>query len=392
MDSVLLQKSLNYGLIDESSLAEQIEEMENKKILDNHGSKIWQGKNGSWYTYLVDETGKRRLIKKSSKKQIEDYIIQYNKNQDGKKMPTFKEVFDAWVKSKYRYGEIKSQTVDRYESIFKWFFEEEAREKPVNRITENWLEDYIKRRLVIIKPPARNWNNVKTILKGTMKYARKHGYTKFVIEDFLRDLEVSKAVIKKPSRKNQVFSDEEVEKIIKECLKDNSLVSLGIALAFYTGLRRGELAALKHSDIQGNVMTVQRTTIYYKENGKSKFAIQEFTKGAEGIRKVIMPPEAVEIFQKLRKMSFDQEYIFYGKVKSGSFTNKLYRICDRLGIQRRSLHKARKTYATRLIDANVPESIIISQMGHTDISTTRGYYYFNKYGAEDTEKFLAAAF
>lgn len=391
MDSVLLQKSLNYGLIDESSLAEQIEEMENKKILNNHGSKIWQGKNGSWYTYLVDETGERKLIKKSSKKLIEDQIIKFSKDQDGKKMPTFGEVFETWVESKYQYGEIKSQSVDRYKNIFNWFFGE-VRDKPVNRISENWLEDFIKRRLVALKPPLRNWNNAKTILKGTMKYARKHHYTNFIIEDFLRDLEVSKTLIKKPNREDQVFTDEEVQKIIEECLKENTLVSLGIAFAFYTGLRCGELAALKHSDVQGNMITVQRTTIFYKEHDKVKYDIQEFTKGAEGIRRVIMPPEAVEILQKLRKMSFGQEYIFYGKVQSGAFTNKLYRICDKLEIKRRSLHKARKTYATRLLDANVPESVVISQMGHTDISTTRNHYYFNKYDVEDTEKFLATAF
>lgn len=50
-------------------------------------------------------------------------------------------------------------------------------------------------------------------------------------------------------------------------------------------------------------------------------------------------------------------------------------ICDRIGIGERSIHKARKTYATKLIDGNVPESVIKTQMGHTDIRTTLDHYY-----------------
>ena len=49
----------------------------------------------------------------------------------------------------------------------------------------------------------------------------------------------------------------------------------------------------------------------------------------------------------------------------------------------RSMHKIRKTYATKLINNNVDEKIIMRQMGHTDISTTKQYYYFNDKSDDD---------
>lgn len=55
------------------------------------------------------------------------------------------------------------------------------------------------------------------------------------------------------------------------------------------------------------------------------------------------------------------EYIFMknGKrIKGQAFTRRLYVICDKVKIGERSIHKARKTYATKLIDGNVPESVI----------------------------------
>lgn len=60
------------------------------------------------------------------------------------------------------------------------------------------------------------------------------------------------------------------------------------------------------------------------------------------------------------------QYIFMknGKrIKGQAFTRRLYVICDRIGIGERSIHKARKTYATKLIDGNVPESVIKHKWG-----------------------------
>lgn len=68
------------------------------------------------------------------------------------------------------------------------------------------------------------------------------------------------------------------------------------------------------------------------------------------------------------------EYLFElnGKrIRTYSFTSRLKSICKKLDISPKSLNKIRKTYATTLIDSGVEESLIISQMGHTDIDTTK---------------------
>ena len=48
----------------------------------------------------------------------------------------------------------------------------------------------------------------------------------------------------------------------------------------------------------------------------------------------------------------------------------------------RSTHKARKTYGTTLLDAKVDDSIVTEMMGHSDVSTTRKYYYVNNKSQE----------
>lgn len=47
------------------------------------------------------------------------------------------------------------------------------------------------------------------------------------------------------------------------------------------------------------------------------------------------------------------------------------------------MHKVRKTYAKKLINAHIDECIIIKQLGHTDISCTKNFYYYNDKSVEE---------
>ena len=79
------------------------------------------------------------------------------------------------------------------------------------------------------------------------------------------------------------------------------------------------------------------------------------------------------------------------KIGKVSFNDYLYKACDALGIERRSMHKIRKTYGTMLIDSGADDSTVMEQMGHADITTTRKFYYFsNKSHQEKVEQIQRA--
>ncbi len=70
-------------------------------------------------------------------------------------------------------------------------------------------------------------------------------------------------------------------------------------------------------------------------------------------------------------------------IRSQAFTKRLNCICKIIGITPSPLHKARKTYAMRLINAKVDDSLVMSQLRHTDITTTRRFYYFDNRSAKE---------
>ena len=73
------------------------------------------------------------------------------------------------------------------------------------------------------------------------------------------------------------------------------------------------------------------------------------------------------------------------RIRANRFNYWLHRACKKVGIPERSTHKIRKTYASILLGNNVDERLITNQMGHTDIATTKGSYYFNR-NSEDKNK------
>lgn len=400
-DRELLNYAIENGIISRDNIQEQIEMNERKRYLEQHNYEIWKGKDERYYTYLPDKHTKsgRKLLKRTNKSSIEDAIVDYYKNIANE--PYIEDVFNMWIDSKLKYGEIQRQTYDRYSSDYDRYIRKTLiSEIEFRFITEDLLEEFIKTTIHSMNLTSKAWSGLRTLINGIFKYGKKKGYTNISITSFMGDLDLSKNIFTKKyiDDRLKVFTSEE-ENLIADyiCNQKPSLLLYGVLLSFQTGMRIGELSSLEWSDVDGKSIKITKTEIRYKDNnGKYVFEVRDFPKTDAGNRNIIITQRTVELLQKIKNISGSQTgYIF---LKSGqrmhghAFTDKLYRICDDLGIQRRSSHKARMTYGTHLIDAGVPDNITISQMGHTDIKTTRAFYYYNNKSKEEAERIIERAF
>ena len=172
--------------------------------------------------------------------------------------------------------------------------------------------------------------------------------------------------------------------IIIRCLKNHvDIWNLGLLLQFQTGMRIGEIAALKHEDIKDNCICVSRTEVKYKnEDNKWTVGIQDFAKTMAGNRQIFIPDSAVWTLEQIKELNPHGEYLFMNKgkrIRENTFNKRLAKVCEELKLNHRTTHKIRKTYGTTLLDNNVNDSFVSEQMGHTDVATTRKlYYYSNK--------------
>ena len=383
----VLQYAIAQGIISVDAIQAQVKMYERQRFLEMHKNEIWQGKNGKWYTKLpATETAPKKLVKKTNREDLEEEIINFYKTIEER--PIFKKVYEEWLQAKQEWNEISQGTVDRYKIDFTRYFEgTDLAGKRVDLITDDYLEDFIKKTIAQHELTAKAYSNMKTLLLGVMKHAKKKKYTNYSISSFFGDLQLSKKTFKTPKKKKQVFTDEEAKKIIKYMQQNPTVEHMGILLVFQTGIREGELAALKYSDIENNTLHIQRQEIRYKgEPGSAIYEVVEYTKTAAGDRYIILTDQALKTIKQLRKLNPFGPYMMQKgdtRVHKQLFNDKLYSACKHCKIEPMSMHKIRKTYATKLINAGTDDSTIMEQMGHSDINTTMRYYYFSDKDQEE---------
>lgn len=390
-----LKTPLQNDIITDAYVEELMNKQKRQKILSEHCFEIYQEKSGKWATYVPSIAKGRVLKRKNTREELEDDIVEYYMKY---KNISIHQVFDMWVQEKYEYSEIQKQTLDRYNSDYERYFSGTLFDTlDIAEVTEEDIEKFIKTCIRDNQLTPKAYSGVRTMIRGIFKYAKKRKYTNISITNFFGDLELSRKIFRRKKKidNEQVFTDKEV-RMIKDYVFDHlTLKGLGVLLVFYTGLRVGELAALKRDDWHGNYLNVERTEIRYKgDDGKYEFEVRDNTKTEAGDRTIFLNSEAVNILKHIRLLNPFGEYLFETdgeRIKAHNFANTIYRICERIDIKRRSIHKARKTFGTKLINADVDDRLVILQMGHTDISCTKNYYYYNNKEESEARQILEAA-
>lgn len=376
--------AIQNGIIDLQEIQKDIAMKKDLKYLEKHPYKIWQGDNGKWYTYLPDKNSKRgsKLKKRTTKEQIEQDVIEYWKSTELD--PTVKEVFDRWLDGKMSRAEIEPATRDRYESQFEQCMNDIASEK-IRNISEYDLEEYVLDVIHKKELTVKGFANMRTLLYGIFRTAKKMKLIEYSITEVVKDMDISRKAFRRNTKtdEEEVFTEDELPVVLKYLEENQDIINLGILLMFKTGLRIGELCALKKEDVDNNIIHVRRTEVRHKGARKHEmiYSVRDFPKTDAGIRDVIVPDQCLWILKRIKALNPFGEYVFERngeRLKAHNFRTRMGTVCKHTNSVQKSPHKIRKTYGTILIDSGLEESMIISQMGHTEIRTTKDYYYKNR--------------
>lgn len=387
-----LSKAIEYGMLDLDNLQKLINMKERQVYLEKHQNKVWRGENGYWYTQIGSGSD-RKMLKRRTYEALENDIVSYYRHDEA----TVEFCFQQWLDEKVNWGELKKSTRDRYIRDYERYMLPIGKAK-IRYIDEIALEGFVKGTIHKLKLTPKAWSNFRTILNGIWKYAKKNQYTTLSISSFMGDFTISKNALQRKvySDEEQVFTDDELELIEQYCKNDSdNVLSQAILLGLQTGMRAGEIVTLRYEDVHKDILRIRRTETNYKDDGgKYIYEVEEFTKGAVGYREFVLTDDARATIELLHSLS-GKGYLVRknGKrVKMNSLTQKLYSICDAIGIPRRSMHKLRKTYGTKLLNASVPDPLIKNQMGHTMIDTTRNYYWYRNTTIQEDKTLLESIF
>ena len=160
-----------------------------------------------------------------------------------------------------------------------------------------------------------------------------------------------------------------------------------INILYWTGMRIGEVMALRSKDITNGVIHVTRSVMSINKTittPKTRGSIRDIS-----ISKTLQT-EIVEFIQKIPY--YDEEDLLFG-VSAFSVSNFLTKICKNADVPQIRVHDLRHSHASFLIERSYPVIAIKERLRHKNIQTTLdiyGHLYPNKDKeiADEIEQFI----
>ena len=103
----VLNEAVSNGILRVDEIAASVERMKRDQLLSQHSREIWQDKNGMFLTYIYDEDGKRKIRRRKTREELEEYLVKHYKTQED--AVYLDDIFKAWSSEKLVYGEIQRQ-------------------------------------------------------------------------------------------------------------------------------------------------------------------------------------------------------------------------------------------------------------------------------------------
>lgn len=268
-----------------------------------------------------------------------------------------------------------ARTVDSLKKIEKSFIGY----KPIINVTKNDLEQF----LGDIKKYS---NSVIGKTYGQLKLAYREAVSAGLITRNLmddRDLRCPRS--DRPDTKVYALTREEQE-ILENALKNHKVPKnrndyrKQLLIELYTGMRMGEINALRPEDVdfKRNVIHVRGTI---SKGIGDRIYRSETTKTSAGMRDVPMNTLVKPILEKaLAEMKNNPAgTIFYdyqkkNVISTSQVCNFYKRICKSAGLDYYGQHALRHTFATRCIEAGVQPVVLKTWLGHTNIHITLDTY------------------
>jgi integrase len=295
------------------------------------------------------------------------------RNEPEKESKLFGEVAQQWAKIMSQ--KVKSSTMKDYRGAMNYYILPKFGNVPINDIDFRGVEEFRS----TMKCSNKRKNNVLVPMRSLMKFAFRAGLIDKNPMDLVENLTVSKPEI-------YPMSIEEVHRFLDVV---NPQYKNFFTAAFYSGMRFGEMAALKWKNIDFKLGVIKvRETRVRGEEGRPKTA--------GSIRDIKMLPPTVEAFRDQRKTTMGKsDYVFlnfYGRpLLPNSVSFHIWKpALKKAGLKPRSLYQTRHTFATLMLDAGELPGWVQKMMGHESLKMIleRYYSYIKNYQRDDGSAFM----
>lgn len=380
-----------------------------KLVLEIHTSNINQGKGKDtrWFTPIT-KGGKRVIIKKNTYEEIIDELIEFY--GVGKEKVTLRSLYPQWLKNMQSQGASPSYLRRIDFDWRKYYQNDKIIDRELKSLSVNEIKSWLTTNLTKYELNSKKFYNMQTIFKQIIKYANEE---ELIEKNPFDKISFPKAKYFKGESnkqrqieglKKEVFNEDDIKKIKELALKDfrdnpsnsTSTASLGVLLLFNSGLRVGELVAIRERNIFDDYLWIEEEEqrdyiISIDEKTQKVVCTYNGTKVGKAktnasFRKVPLTKEAKEIIKLVLETNKangfkDEDFLFVNatqRMQENTILKRIYKLCDEAFIDKRSPHKIRKTFASMLVNKGIMDiSEVSSILGHVGEQTLINHYLYS---------------
>ena len=283
---------------------------------------------------------------------------------------TIREIAEAWKEYKRPY--VKQSTMAAYVLILENHVLPEFGDN--DSLHEHDVQAFVLKKIEH-GLSAKSVKDILIVLKMVMKFGVKNEWMNHYEWDI-------KFPVNSQPKELEVLSVANHKKILDYVQHNFTFMSLGIYISLSTGLRIGEICALKWSDINvaDGKITVQRTIerIYMVEGEKKHTQLVINTpKTVNSCREIPISKELLAMIKPMKKVVNADFYVLTNEDKPTeprTYRNYYNRLMEKLDIPKLKYHGLRHSFATRCIEAGCDYKTVSVLLGHSNISTTLNLY------------------
>ena len=214
--------------------------------------------------------------------------------------------------------------------------------------------------------------SINTIISGILKYTIHY-----------LPVECTETASDHAKQPLDILSDGESCKLLAYLKDNNDLISIGIRLTLFSGIRLGELCALTWADIdlEEQVLhirhTLQRIQNQNSLPGDSKTVLHIGSPKNKRERSIPLHPEMIPVLVKYKNRYPSSYYLLSGAlspVEPRRMTRQFKKILKNCGIRDLHFHTLRHTFATRCVESGIQIKALSEMLGQSTVKITMDRY------------------
>ena len=274
--------------------------------------------------------------------------------------------------------QIKESTRNKYQNLLDSYILPAYGELPLEHITYDFIENHCN---TLLQFGGKNGTGLSpktvtdalSVVRNILRFAIRKGKT--VLCDG------SAIQIKHLSKSMRVLSKTEQDELCQYLFSDLDSCNIGILVCLFTGLRVGEICALRWEDISFADHTIhvhntlQRVQNRSGSGPKTKIVVTT-PKSDCSIRTIPIPEFLIKILAK--HQTSPKGYLLTNCeskfVEPRTMQNRFKRALKKSGIESANFHAIRHTFATRCIELGFDVKTLSEILGHATVNITMNRY------------------